>query len=135
MTFAKKIEESIPPITKATFEAQGIPLDPNRPNSWRGTGEYVARKLGGVWATAPYLHNGSVPTLYHLLLPVDERPKKFHLGHRKYDPKHVGYELSVEKPVFVYDVDTIGGSNSGHEFGTDLKEDERWEVVEYMKTL
>ncbi len=112
-----------------------VSLDPNRKEKWRGTGKYVARHLGGVWATAPYLHNGSVPTLYHLLLPADERPKTFHLGHRSYDAKQVGYQLQVANPVFVYDSNSKGGSNRGHEFGTNLTEAERWDLVEYLKTL
>ena len=57
---------------------------------------YAARPLAGVWATAPYLHNGSVPTLYHLLLPPEERPKKFWVGHRNYDPKRLGYRTETE---------------------------------------
>ena len=135
MPFAEKIMKSIPPITEATFAAQGVPLDPDRPNQWQGTGEYIARKLGGVWATAPYLHNGSVPTLYHLLLPAADRPKTFPLGQRDFDPKHVGYTQDVADPIFTYDVNTIGGSNAGHEYGVDLSEEERWDLVEYLKTL
>src|SRR5712672_1888448 len=51
------------------------------------------RFLDGVWATPPYLHNGSVPNIYALLSPVSERPKSFYLGRREFDPFCVGYQL------------------------------------------
>ena len=74
---------------------------------WRSPIEapLAAGPLRGIWATAPYLHNGSVPTLYHLLLPGDERPKEFPLGHREYDPAHVGYRMDAPDAPFVFDVD------------------------------
>ena len=133
--FYEVIEQSIPPIVEATFRAEGVPLGPTTTNEWRATGQYVARQLDGIWATAPYLHNGSVPTLYHLLLPTDERPTTFHLGHRSYDPMHIGYEIKVNKPVFTYNSSSVGGSNAGHEFGTKLSDSERWDLIEYLKTL
>lgn len=52
---------------------------------------YKARPLNGIWATAPYLHNGSVPTLHDLLLPPQQRPKTFRVGCREYDPDKVGF--------------------------------------------
>ncbi|MCC8948170.1 cytochrome C [Bradyrhizobium sp. Arg62] len=55
---------------------------------------YVARPLNGVWATAPYLHNGSVPSLYDLLIPAAERPKSFCVGAREFDPLKVGLDQS-----------------------------------------
>src|SRR5690606_18198960 len=51
---------------------------------------YKTQPLAGVWATAPYLHNGSVPNLYELLLPPEQRSVKFWVGNREFDPKHVG---------------------------------------------
>ena len=83
----------------------------------------------------PTLHTGSVPTLYHLLLPASNRPKTFDLGQRTYDPKHVGYDLSATNPVFTFNVSSDGGSNAGHEFTTNLTDPERWDLVEYLKTL
>jgi hypothetical protein len=105
---------------------------------------YKARPLDGVWATAPYLHNGSVPTLWHLLLPAKDRPKSFWLGSRDYDAKLVGYVWD-KKPVgpsfefraadsrgFAID----GNSNAGHEYGAaGFSDADRWALVEYMKTL
>jgi hypothetical protein len=104
---------------------------------------YKSRPLDGIWATAPYLHNGSVPTLYHLLLPANERPEKFWLGSRNYDPKFVGYQWDI-KPVgrsFLFQtVDAAkkpirGNSKVGHEYGVDMSDQDRWALVEYMKTL
>ena len=51
---------------------------------------YKPRPLAGMWATPPYLHNGSVPTIFHLLSPVDERPKTFRVGSREFNPVHLG---------------------------------------------
>jgi mono/diheme cytochrome c family protein len=105
---------------------------------------YKARPLDGVWATAPYLHDGSVPTLYHLLLPARDRPRRFWLGGREYDPKAVGYvwDRKPSGPAFLFEtVDARGApidgnSNAGHEYGVDkLTDADRWALVEYLKTL
>jgi hypothetical protein len=88
-----------------------------------------------VWATAPYLHNGSVPTLHDLLLPAKDRPKTFPLGHRDYDPVKVGYTTPEGKPLFLFDTSKIGNGNGGHEFGTNLGEADRVALIEYLKTL
>lgn len=114
---------------------------------------YKARPLQGIWATAPYLHNGSVRTLWDLLLPAEERPKNFYIGSYEFDPKYVGYvDKSPEQkdgnwfhfvaryPQAVPDSESgdfvDGNSNAGHDYGNkDLTPDERWELIEYMKTL
>jgi hypothetical protein len=87
-----------------------------------------------------------VPTLYALLSPVNERPKRFYLGNREYDPKDVGYVYS-EKLDGGFEMDTTirSNSNAGHEFkegplgngiiGRFLKPDERRALVEFLKTL
>jgi hypothetical protein len=97
---------------------------------------YKARPLNGIWAAAPYLHNGSVPSLYALLLPPAERPDRFAVGRWEYDPKHVGYASDGQVP-FVLDTSLPGNGNSngGHEYGTKLAEEDRWALVEYLKTL
>jgi mono/diheme cytochrome c family protein len=98
---------------------------------------YKARPLNGIWATGPYLHNGSVPNLYQLLLPSDQRSTSFMVGSREFDPKHVGFRADVGS--FRFDTSLPGNSNKGHEggsYGTDrLTEEERWQLVEYLKTL
>ena len=103
---------------------------------WRTTGKYAGRPLTGVWASPPYLHNGSVPTLYHLLLPAAKRPTTFPLGHREYDPVKVGYVTEVAgKSRFVMDTTQDGNHNTGHEYGTDLSEDDRMALLEYLKGI
>lgn len=106
---------------------------------------YKGRPLNGIWATAPYLHNGSVPNLYELLLPEEQRSKSFLLGSRTFDPVRVGF--AIDQPAtaagytpFRFDVTQKGNWNTGHEFvtrkdGEPFTEDERWQLVEYMKTL
>ncbi|MBT3981752.1 MAG: hypothetical protein HOE90_10390 [Bacteriovoracaceae bacterium] len=106
---------------------------------------YMAPPLLGVWATAPYLHNGSVPTLYHLLFE-SERPKIWKVtDYKKYDHKNMGLSFNkfLSVPI-VYDnemkrrfFDTTGHSksNKGHSFGSELSEQQKWELLEYLKTL
>jgi hypothetical protein len=104
---------------------------------------YKARPLNGIWATAPYLHNGSVPTLYDLLLPPADRPTSFWLGTREYDPKKVGY-VTDPGPEQRFEFRTRdaqgrpipGNSNAGHDYNNaGLTPDDRQALVEYMKTL
>ena len=103
-------------------------------------GAYEARVLQGIWATAPYLHNGSVPTLTELLKPSAQRVKQFKLG-PAYDPVNVG--LAVDQTQFDYTVTTTdcsnlnsGNSNCGHEYGTtQLTDPEKKALLEYLKTL
>jgi mono/diheme cytochrome c family protein len=81
---------------------------------------YKPRPLAGVWATAPFLHNGSVPTVYDLLSPVAERPKTFRVGSREYDTVKLGLKLP-ESDFWVYDTSKAGNRNTGHEFNTGWK--------------
>lgn len=94
---------------------------------------YKAGPLSGIWATAPYLHNGSVASLYQLLLPASLRLTTFKLGSREFDPLNVGFDLATG--TFDFDTSAIGNSNKGHEYGTKLTDEERWQLVEYLKTL
>ncbi len=106
---------------------------------------YKARSLNGIWATAPYLHNGSVPTLYDLLLPqkkmpgdpegLEYRPDKFRVGSREFDPKKAGFK-SEGYTGFLFDTSRRGNSNAGHEYGTrQLNQQQRLDLVEYLKSL
>src|SRR5258705_358539 len=107
-----------------------------RPNRFRAPLSYRARPLNGIWAMAPYLHNGSVPSLYDLLLPPNQRPRTFYVGNWEFDPQIVGYETKGPFPnAFTYDTWTRGNSNAGHAFGTDLSEENRKALIEYLKTL
>jgi hypothetical protein len=102
---------------------------------------YKARPLNGVWSSAPYLHNGSVHNMYQLLLPASERDKTFHLGSWEYDPTTLGYVNEKTENSFEFDTRLLGNSNVGHEYGTGaygkpaLTEQQRWALIEYLKTL
>ncbi len=96
---------------------------------------YLARPLAGVWATSPYLHNGSVPNLYELLLPPEQRSDEFYVGSFEFDPEKVGYVSTYSYNTFKFDTSVSGNSNSGHYFGTFLSDEERWDLIEYLKTL
>ena len=108
------------------------------PIVWRAPLGYPARPLAGVWATAPYLHNNSVPTLRHLLLPVAQRPARFLVGDRTYLPADVGYVYEPLPPSTdpnqIFDVTKDGNSNAGHEYFQG-SEDERRALLEYLKSL
>jgi hypothetical protein len=96
---------------------------------------YKARPLNGVAFTAPYLHNGSVASIYELLLPAAERRREFYVGSKQFDPVYLGYSTNWEPNTVLLDTTALGNGNSGHEFGTDLSHDERMAVIEYIKTL
>ena len=100
---------------------------------------YESRVLNGVWAVAPYLHNGSVPNLWELMKPAKDRKSSFMVGSRVFDPKNVGYatdESPFKTGAFVADpANANGNGNGGHEFGAGLTDDERWAIIEYMKTF
>jgi len=105
---------------------------------------YKAAPRDGVWATAPFIHNGSVPNLYEMLLPAAERTKKFYLG-GDFDPVRVGLDTKATSGTFLMDTTLPGNSNAGHSFenrprgngvvGPLLTEDERWALVEYLKSI
>jgi hypothetical protein len=141
---------------------------PNCPNTGpeghhhdAGTGPelyYRARPLNGVWATAPYLHNGSVPSLYWMLTPAADRPTKFCIGARDFDPEQVGFRVVGDNPkcktgetlfstTARNGTSIAGNSVLGHSFegtqkpykkgviGRTLTDDERYQLIEYLKTL
>jgi uncharacterized protein (DUF2235 family) len=107
--------------------------------------KYKARPHNGIWATPPYLHNGSVPNLFALLSPVSERPKVFYLGSKQYDPVKLGLNTDPLQGASEFRTDLPGNSNAGHEFkdgpkgngviGRALSEEERLQIIEYLKTL
>ena len=116
-----------------TYETPPFKFD-----AYRKTNGYSNTPLDGVWARAPYLHNGSVPTIWDLLEPVEKRPTVFFTGFDIYDPKNVGFVTSgpdAESVGFKYEVCMPGNSNVGHTFGTELKDDDKWDLIEFIKTL
>jgi hypothetical protein len=140
-TVKKWYDSQVPPVPDAVRDQ----MNGHRNNGIQGLLAYKVRPLNGIWATPPYLHNGSVPNLYLLLSPVKERPTTFYLGHREYDPVNVGYLYDKLAGGFEFDTTKRGNYNTGHEFNDDrtnsgvigrgLTPDERRELVEYLKTL
>ena len=96
---------------------------------------YKARPINGIWSSAPYLHNGSVPTIYDLLLPAAQRPKHFFVGNREFDNVKVGNQVAETENTSLFDTSLLGNSNAGHEYGTQLPELERLALLEYIKSL
>ncbi len=122
------------------FEPNGDPY----PDSeiLEATGGYAQIPLTGVWQTAPYLHNGSVPTLYHLL--TGDRPDTFYRGNYTYDQKLVGYtwDEATSPRALLYDTSLDGYANTGHtgpafNGGIDWRRNpgKLWDLLEYLKTL
>ena len=148
---AKQLAEFRPPLDQQQLlELTGYHLpDEVAPNLVA----YRSRPLNGIWASAPYMHNGSMSNLYQTLLPDSEREKSFYVGGKKFDPVKVGFESSKEGNHFLFKtVDDqgkplAGNSNAGHsgngftktldENGTwrDFTDAERYQLIEYMKTL
>ena len=128
----------------ATWFGEHYPVDTERIG-------YQAPPLDGIWASAPYLHNGSVPTL-HALLKSSTRPRRFarppSTDFEHYDTQQVGWKYheltdqevaamktSAYKAHFLYDTSRFGLGNRGHTFGDKLTEDQRMDLIEYLKTL
>jgi hypothetical protein len=105
------------------------------------TDGYVAVPLDGIWLRAPYLHNGSVPTIEALLEPAADRPTVFYRGYDVYMPNQMGFVDAgpdAERNGFRYDTTAPGNGNGGHEgaaYGTTLSAQEKRALIEYLKTL
>ncbi len=109
---------------------------------------YVAAFLDGIWLRAPYLHNGSVPTLRDLLKPVAQRPRVFYRGYDVFDTVDVGFVSmedqarrlkipwdAVTAVATPYDVSWRSNGNMGHEYGVSLPQADKDALLEYLKTL
>jgi hypothetical protein len=110
----------------------GSRAQPWRYTHFRKTDGYVAGPLDGIWARAPYLHNGSVPTLAALLQPPADRPVIFRRGSTDYDTGAVGFKSDQG---WTYDTRLPGNSNAGHTWGAGLSDADRRALLEYLKTL
>lgn len=107
---------------------------------FRKTYGYAAPPLDGIWLRAPYLHNGSVPSLRDLLRPEYRRPQRFYRGRTSYDAAQVGFVYGAEsehgRRFSAFDTDLPGNGNAGHEgpaFGTELTPQDKAALVEYLK--
>jgi len=108
------------------------------------TNGYQAVPLDGLWLRAPYLHNGSVPSLVEMLMPEDKRSREFCRGYDLYDPVNVGFDSKTRNKnpgddpcpgAFFVDTKLRGNGNQGHLYGTNLSAAEKAALIEYLKTL
>jgi len=148
--------KNCPNDEKDSKYSENYPQDNAKAQEDENKPKYRARPLNGVWATAPYLHNGSVPSLWWMLSPQAERPKQFCMGFRDFDPEQVGFRVEPGEVPQCKEGETrfsttngdgspiAGNSNLGHSFegkqapgiiGRLLTPDERYQLIEYLKTL
>jgi hypothetical protein len=115
------------------------PDSPYRFNHFRKTQGYASQPLDGIWARAPYLHNGSVPTLRDLLEPPTARPRRFFRGYDVFDPLRVGFVHDVAEEhgrrFFAFETSLPGNGNGGHLYGVQLPDPDKDAIVEYLKTF
>lgn len=160
--FGQALGDLVQMVNNRWYDANNVPqaerdrLDGYRPNGIRARLEYKARPLDGVWATAPYLHNGSVPTLWDLLSPYVERNRHCDVprradrcillfGSRQFDPVRVGF---VSGGSFRLNTSLPGNRNTGHLFeavdaarpnagiiGPFIPPEDRRALIEFLKTL
>ena len=106
---------------------------------FRKTQGYANQPLDGIWARAPYLHNGSVPTLRALLDAPKDRPTRFYRGYDVYDQARVGFVTDVAEQHgirhFLYDTSLPGNGNGGHGYAVNLPPADKDAIVEYLKTF
>jgi hypothetical protein len=101
--------------------------------TWAKSGAaYWASPLEGIFASSPYLHNGSVRTLWDLLTPPEQRPASFRTGSTEFDAKGIGLRSEGR---FLYNTKDQGKGNGGHIFGTDLPREKKAALVEYLKSI
>jgi hypothetical protein len=99
---------------------------------------YQSPPLDGVWMRAPYLHNGSVPNMRELLEPEDKRSRIFYRGYDVYDQTNLGFVVTgpeAERVGWKLDTRERGNGNQGHTYATDLPEDQKRALLEFLKTL
>jgi len=148
--FSLSLGATVQSVNNYWYKAHNTPasqqeeMNGYRKNCLRAPFAYKARPLDGIWATAPFLHNGSVPNIYALLSPLQERPDKFYLGSLDYDTEKMGYKMIKAEGFFELDTSITGNSNKGHEFsdtpgkgviGRGLSTEERYQLIEYLKDI
>jgi mono/diheme cytochrome c family protein len=135
-TDRSRLDSFTPELARAMAEfGKGYPWQFSH---FRKTSGYANMPLDGLWLRAPYLHNGSVPTLRDLLTAPEQRPKVFYRGYDLYDYDNVGFVTSgpdAERAGQRFDTAVMGNGNAGHVYGTNLSQAERDALLEYLKTL
>ncbi len=157
--FALALKQVVENAVTRWYDSQNPPVPQEKRDEMNGYRDnevwaqmkYKARPLDGVWATPPYLHNGSVPDIEALLGPIADRPKEFWLGQRVLDPVRLGYRWDKLPGGFKYETWRRGNSNTGHEFadpydpdptkrppgriGPKLSPDDRRALIEFLKSM
>lgn len=136
LTLRKALSDIQPPLSNAEqaayngfrFYAEGKQAAADFP-------AYKARPLNGIWATSPYLHNGSVRTLDELLKPAAQRESSFWVGSREFDPIKVGYQSIEAENNQYFDTHLSANSAAGHEYGTNLSAEQKEQLLEFLKSL
>ena len=134
----RAIADLVGNIKRKAFDEKGLTPEQRRMLDgrdpvWRVTSRYAARPLIAPWATAPFLHNNSVPSLADLLLPPEQRPTRFFVGSSEYDSQRLGFVTTERLGSFAFDTTIPGNSNAGHNYGTSLSSQERANLLEYLK--
>jgi len=142
------VQNAVPEQTQAEWEGRSrrpaprmrsTLADADKYADSRGGRVYPAKPLAGIWATAPYLNNGSVANMWDLLTAPESRPTKFSLGSREYDSEKLGYVTSPNPtspaPAWEFDTTKPSNSNAGHVYGTRLPDDDKWALIEFLKAL
>jgi hypothetical protein len=115
------------------------PSSKYRFTKFRKTDGYANHPLDGIWLRAPYLHNGSVPTMRALLDAASKRPAVFFKGNDVYDQARLGFVADIEsqggQTYERFDTAKPGNGNGGHEYATHLSDAQKDALVEYMKTF
>lgn len=122
-----------PPMIRSTL------ADADKYPDSKGGRVYRARPLAGIWATAPYLNNGSVANMWDLLTVPAQRPTRFTLGSREFDAQRLGYRSTADPsspaPPWEFDATLPYNTNAGHVYGTNRTDEEKWALIEFLKVL
>lgn len=137
------IADLIGGVKRKAYEEKGFTkqqqdiLEGGRIAMWRSSPkQYAVRSLTAIWASAPYLHNNSVPTLRDLLTPPENRPRVFFAGRTDYDLVKLGFLSDDDgKGRFPVDTSLAGNRNTGHRYGTMLAERDKIDLLEYLKVF
>ena len=126
------------PVACQAETADRLDCYPARFRHFRKTWGYANMPLDGLWLRAPYLHNGSVPTLADLLAPPEERPDTLWIGYPVYDFDRVGFVTDspeARREGWLLDTYAPGNGNEGHRYGTQLSPAAKRALLEYLKTF
>jgi len=136
LTLRKALNEIQPALSdaqKAAYTGFRVYAEGKQPAP--NVAAYKARPLNGIWATSPYLHNGSVRTLAELLKPAAEREASFWVGSREFDPKNIGFQSTESAGHQLLETHATANSAAGHEYGTSLNAEQKSDLLEFLKSL